>query len=439
MRDFEIGSNHAAPAPARRRSRRWLLALLLIGALLLVLLFGMRAALQPARVSALLLRQAGNALGLQITASGMSEYRLRGTPQLVLRDVTAREPGAETPVLRAERILVALPWSTIRSRGQSLVIRRIELDAPVLNLPAYLAWQARRPTAEETRIPTLSDGLGIVRGRIQHHTWAIEDVSLALPSLAPDKPLQARSSGRFNDGANRVAFDLAIALSAPSRRAQLRAHGPLDIERKDWRMRGALHLAGPMTFVDGAFVIAPASTGYVARYLADDVDLPLRLGAHGPFAYRNGVASYGFAALQLRGEGLIPQADARGALAMGERLALHLQGALAKWPQAWPALPPPLGASDSPLPFALDYLGRSDLSAPLQLHMRRKQTVFDARLRLPQMLAWIDQNAQGSPIPPLQGQLRTPELEIAGARLHDVQLQIDDPGVDLAPATPAKP
>ena len=78
-----------------------------------------RWALQPERAGNLLLRRAGSALGLQIEAQSI-DYRLRGTPQLVLREVTARQPGQQTALLAARRVFVSLPWSTIRARGADL-------------------------------------------------------------------------------------------------------------------------------------------------------------------------------------------------------------------------------------------------------------------------------------------------------------------------------
>ena len=84
---------------------------------------------------------------------------------LLLRDVVAREPGAATPLLRADRIYLSLPWSTIRARGSDLTVKRIELDRPQLDLPALQRWLATRPPSEK-RFPTLTDGLRITDGAI---------------------------------------------------------------------------------------------------------------------------------------------------------------------------------------------------------------------------------------------------------------------------------
>ena len=165
-----------------------------------------------------------------------------------------------------------------------------------------------------------------------------------------------------------------------------------------------------------------------------------------PNSYSHGHLEWaGTAALVLDGtgtasKGVIPDTRARGALALGRRLVLRLDGDIAAWPAQWPALPPPLSASTASMPFALDYAGRADFSDVAGLRVRRESTTFDARFRLPAVLAWLDVGASGSPLPPLQGRLRTPRVEIAGAQLDGVQIQFDDPEFDdpavAAPATP---
>ena len=126
----------------------------------------------------------------------------------------------------------------------------------------------------------------------------------------------------------------------------------------------------------------------------------------------------------------------RAAIALGRRLVLRLQGDIAAWPEAWPALPPPLSASATQLSFALDYADRTDFSGPATLQVKRDDTALDARFRLPDVLAWLDADAGGSPLPPLQGHLRTPRIDIAGARLEGVDIEFDDPGIAVPPPSP---
>ena len=78
------------------------------------------------------------------------------------------------------------------------------------------------------------------------------------------------------------------------------------------------------------------------------------------------------------------------------------------------------------MPFALDYAGRVDFSDLATLQVRRDDTSLDARFHLPVVLDWINADAGGSPLPPLQGKLRTPRVEIAGAQLEGVEIEFDD-------------
>jgi hypothetical protein len=93
-----------------------------------------------------------------------------------------------------------------------------------------------------------------------------------------------------------------------------------------------------------------------------------------------------------------------------------------------------LGQSDAPLPFALDYAGSNDLSDVVTLQLKREDTAFDGRFRLPEMLAWKDRGENGSPLPPLSGTVSTPRVEISGATLEGVQIEMQDPDLPAGPA-----
>jgi hypothetical protein len=109
-------------------------------------------------------------------------------------------------------------------------------------------------------------------------------------------------------------------------------------------------------------------------------------------------------------------------------LIVRLDGRLPVWPEAWPALPAPVGASRAPLPFALRYAGAPELSAPIDLELRRDAVRFDSRFRLNDVLAWTSDSA-GSPIPPLDGRLSAPRLDISGATLEGVEFVVDDESI----------
>ena len=425
----------AAPAPVRTRRGR--LARFAIITIITLMLLGMLAGylLQPQRASAFLLDRVGTSLGLRITASGKASYRLRGTPQLVLHKVIAQRPGDDTPLLRAERVFVSVPWSTIKARGAELVVQRVELDAPFVNLPALRRWLATRPPSD-TRIPTLTKGLRVTRGRIDNHDWSIVGIGVDLPFLAPGEPLRAHVQGRYLDPPTQLRFDLDVALSKPSNDAGLAAIGRITLQDDGWTLPSQVYLAGPLHLGDDDVSIAPAKIGLSARYISANTNLPFVLGAAGPLRFDEGVWTLDPVALILHGSGMIPNASAKGAVALGRRLVLRINGDIAAWPETWPALPPPLSGSTSPMPFKLDYVGRVDFSDVTALALRRDDTTFDARFKLPVVLGWVDSGTTGSPLPPLDGQLRTPRLEIAGATLEGVEVEFED---DLTMPAPAKP
>lgn len=413
--------------PSRGQPLRWLL--IALATVLLATLFGLQWLLRPATVTRLVLDRAGAALGLEISAAGIGEYRLRGQPQLVVRGLVARRPGDTAPLLSADRVLLSLPWSTLQTRGKDLTITRVELDGPRLDLQALTRWQETRPPATETRIPTLTDGLRINDGRMQHASWAITGLHAELPRLAPGEAVSATLAGAFEDRSGQVPFDLSVAMTAPSDGAGVAAIGPLAVTRDGWRIDGNLHLRGRLDLDDAGIALIAATLGYAGRWRAGDGGnngVHFVVGAHGPFAFRDGVWRYGWRRLLLRGDGNVPALDGCGAFALGERLVLHLQGDMREWPTAWPALPSPLAQSNSPLPFALDYAGRTDLSDRTVLQLRRDATTFDAQLRLPAVLDWIGASTEASPLPPLDGRLSSPLLEVGGMRLRGVEVELTE-------------
>ncbi|MDQ3617419.1 MAG: hypothetical protein M3374_01610 [Pseudomonadota bacterium] len=415
--------NESAPVGNRWSRKRFVLIGLM--ALLLVLALSLRWVSQPSQVAGLILDQVGDALGLEITAGGASEYRLRGTPMIVLRDVIARQPGANTPLLKAERIYLILPWSTLRARGAVLAATRIELDAPQLDLAALQAWQATRPPAD-TRIPTLSEGLKIIRGRIIGEGWSIDALNLQLPSLHPHQPLRARLDGHYRSRSLRVPFDLVAALTRPAAQAVLGVNGDITVESADWRLPMQAGFSGRLHAGDDGIGLDAFKYGAGARHVTDQRELPFVFGLAGPLRYRSGRFTIAPLGTAIRGEGSVPTIDAHGRLALTDRLRLQLDGELIAWPDTWPTLPPPIGQSTSPLPFALMYEGDRNLSDVTALQLQRDATRFDGRFRLPEILEWMEVMAADTPLPPLDGTLITPRMHISGAVLEGVEIEFDD-------------
>ena len=415
----------AAPRPVWRR----LLRLAVKSAVALIVLFLIAGwLLQTQRAGRYLLSLAGNSLGLDVNA-GMIDFRLHGTPQLVLNDVVATHRG-DAPLLRARRIFISVPWHTLRTFGDDLSVQRIELDAPTLNIPALQRWLATRPPSGPIRIPVLSDGLRVREGRIDNDDWRIDGLSIDLPALHPSQPVRARVRGRYVDTPISIPADLAITVADPQdllagKATNVSGTGTLSlIDTGGWRIPAQVLLVGPLRIGKDSALMKPAKLGIAARYQSGKTSIPFQLGLHGPMAFNNATWRFVPVSVVLMGEGTIPSAQARGSLSVGRSLGLHLDGALAGWPKDWPALPPPLSVSKSAMPFSLDYKGVTTFSDPVALNLRRDATTMEAYFRLPEVLTWLDAGSTGSPLPPLRGKLSTPRVELDGTTLEGVEIEL---------------
>lgn len=405
-------------------NRRRAIALAVIVALLLVALAALRWAAHPDTVGRLLLDRAGAALGLEISAESF-EYRLRGTPEVIARGVQARVPGASTPLLHAERVLLSVPWSTIRARGAVLDIQRLELDAPVLDLPAFQRWWATRPPGDGVA-PRFIDGIAIVRGRIDADGWRLDDLDIALPRFAVEAPLRAHVRGRYVASALQAPFDVRVAMVRASARSGIGVVGNAAPSTDGWRLPAWLQLSGRLHAGEGRIALERAALALRGRLHLDSAAHPLVAGAAGEMLIAGGGVRVEPLALVLRGEGVLPRLRSRGLLALQDDFALALAGEIAHWPEGWPTLPAPLERRDVPVPFALGYNGAPDLSAPLALRLERDGARFEGRLRIGAIGDWLEQLDRGTPLPPVVGTLRMPRLEIAGATLHGVEIHIQD-------------
>ncbi len=427
MPDVASATRGNSPS-ATRWPKSTLIAALLVAVLILIL--ALRYMLQPQQVSSAILDRVGNALGLQITASGVSEYHLRGVPTLVVRNVVAREPGAKRPLLRADRIFLSLPWSTIRARGAKLVFDRIELDRPVIDLPALQHWLDQRPPGT-TRLPTLSHGLQIRDGNLVAADWSITGLLLDLPILHADQPVAAHTRGRYRSGAFQAPFALAMTLDNPAIHSisALRVAGDISIQRDGWKIPARILLTG-MLDSTSTLELRQARLSASVKYVSSRSEpLPFSLGLAGTLRDAGKQWQLAPLAIAIRGHDAIPNLDAQGSIALGNQFVLQLHGTLPAWPSGWPALPAPIAQSHSPLPFALHYEGSSDLTAPAALQLHRDATTFDGRFQLAQLTSWMQSATNPSPLPPLQGHVTAPRLDIAGAQLQDVEITFDDPGV----------
>lgn len=421
----------ATPAPRSPWRRGGRIAAIVAVVVLLGLVASIGWISRPARLSELILDQVGTSLGLQITASGTSEYRLRGTPMLTVRGLDVRQPGSATALLTAERAYLALPWATLWAGGEDLTIGRVELDGPQLDLSALQDWLATRPEGGPLRIPTLTDGLRITRGLVAGDGWSVDRLSIATDHVSASQALAARLTGRLLMSTTTAPFDLQLALTRPAIGAGAAIAGIASVRSGQLRMPMALNLSGVLRDDADGIGLDATRLGAHARWFSEPSDeeptIAFALGISGRVRYRGGDLVVAPLAAAVRGQAKVPESvDATGSLALGDALALHLSGQVADWPAQWPALPAPLGESVSPFPFTVDYAGATDLSDPLNLQLSRDETRFDGQFRLPELTDWIAQLAVGTPLPPLTGTLTTPRIEVTGATLTGVRLQIDD-------------
>lgn len=411
-------------------TRRRRIILLVLTVLAVVSLLALRWLLQADNIAPVLLKFAGRSLDLEITASGIGEYRLRGTPQLIVRDVLVRQPGSDTALLRAERVLIAVPWSTLRARGRELTATRVELDAPIVDIAAVQRWLDTRPPSTAPP-PTLTRGIGIRRGTLLGEGWKIEQLDAQLPAFVPGQPLRTHLAGRYASPPLAAPFDLHVALTSSSLPAGVGIVGDIAPQADDWRLPSHIRLSGMLANRNG-LRMDHGVLGASLRYSSDGDALPFSIGIVGSLGLSDGLA-LAPVALALRGSGLVPVLDAHGAVSLDADLRITLDGALVHWPEAWPALPPPLGQSQAPVPFTLRYRGDSDFSSIASLQLQRGEARFDGRFRLFDVLGWVDAGSIGSPLPPLTGTLSAPRMEISGAVLEGVEMTLEDPGIPAAP------
>lgn len=424
--------NPATPSAPRRWGRIIAIAAMVA---LLALLIAIGWVSRPDRLAGLVLDRVGSALDLEITASGTSEYRLRGTPMLSVRGLVVRQPGAGDPLLTADRAYLSLPWTTLWAGGEDLTIRRVELDGPVLNLGALQAWLASRLTGEPARIPTLTKGLRVRGGQLAGDGWAVDRLGIASDRLDPAQPFAARVGGRVISGATNAPFDLQLALTRPAMNAGVGLAGIASAITPQWRLPFTLQLSGVLRDTAGGMGLDSALLGSNVRWFdlpsSAEPELEFTVGLAGRVRYRDGGLRISPLGAALRGKGDLPeQINATGSFALDDQLSLHLTGEIDEWPSGWPALPAPLADSQSPLPFVLDYEGAADLADQTRLRVSRDDVRFDGRFRVLELGPWMAQLANGTPLPPLRGTLELPRVEIAGATLTGVRLQMDDTEVD---------
>ena len=416
-------------APPRRRRWPWVIgAFVLLG---LLAAWWIDRQLEPHRLTARVLAYAGEALDLELSIDGDPEYALRPEPRLMLPNLVARRPGSTTPLLTATRVEVSLPWETLFG-SESVVVTRVQLDAPVLDARELQAWLASRPASDEPlRLPTLTEGLAIRDGEVRGDGWSLSRLMLQLPRLIPGEPAALDVRARVVSGES--THDVSLQLQADRASAETPALLKADVVAVDvenatpWtlELRGALSLTDDARWLRGSTITV---TGHQPA-LATGTLWTLR--GEGDLGHDDSGWHAEPLALVLQSGPALPDLSARGALHWRDGTRVTLDGTLTRWPADWPALPEPVVSAEAPIVFELDYTGGSGLDAPLLLKASRPDgTTLDVTAVPSELSAWLDADTT-SPLPPLRGTFETPRLQVGGVTLEGLRVHtLDDDAAD---------
>jgi hypothetical protein len=378
---------------AGARSRRWWTFLGVFAALALFGWWFVDRQLQPQRLTATVLTRLGDSLKLDIAFEGTPDYAFKPEPRLRVPNVVVTDPATGIVVLRAKRLEASLPWATIR--GGDIVITRLELDEPALDVDGLQRWLAARPKAP-FKLPTLTKGAAVADGTVVGNGWRLEDVDLDLPHLATGAPVD-------------LDFALRVRRDTTDVRAKGQAHLDAAAAASAYRLAARLELAHEPEPME-------ARVRSAGHYRLDDDGVALL--AH---------------SLDASTDAPLPSLSGEAWLDKHAQLALGFRGELAEWEKQWPALPPPVGAAKGPHPVVAVYRGKPDFSDPVRLGVAIGPARAQVAVRVREMLAWLD--APGaSPLPPLTGTASVPELDFEGAVLKGVRAEMHEDATVKAPA-----
>lgn len=413
------------------RRGRWLLAGLAAMALLAALLAGLAwRQLQPERLTPLLLREASQALGLELRVREPAEYWLRPEPRLVLRGLSAHRPGEEAALLSAERAELSLPWATLRGHG--LEITRVDLLKPRLDLPRLLAWLDARPPGEApVRLPTLTRGLGMADASVVAPDWHIDALDIDMPGFRPGHPTRLDATGRLHAAGGRV-LPFAVGLDGAAQwkdDALALALAALELQVRDGEdgatvayriaLAGDAGIGGGRAWLESPHARLRADLPDRQAYARLELE-PLRI------THASGTTTLAHSAFTLDGSRAVPALDGQLHAEIDQSLRLQAHARMQQWPEAWPALPEPLAGNGGPFLAGLAYEGPLDLGAPMDLEVSHEQASLQARFLIADLIGW-SLPASGSPLPPLSGRLQATSLQLGNTRLEGVSVVVHEP------------
>lgn len=438
-------------APARRsRSRRVLPVVLLV-----LVAAGLFVAwwLQPERLAGFATTRLGAALGLSIRHDA-GRMTLRPLPRLVLRGLRVGQPG-QPDFLTAERVDIAMPWATVRGGGDVLDFERVDLVAPRIDLPALQRWLASRPPSALVA-PRFVHGLHVSDGTVTGDGWRLGGLALDTPRWQPGSPADLNLRGHWDAAERGNTLDLTQRLHVDrvgnDTPLTLQGHGiaTLDGARIAWHQRlttrldwtpaawtlQRLRLAVDLDVTHGGQPV-PAALGLAAGSVrierANDalaiIPFGIVVSGHDPLPALSRFT--GLLRVGASPSGTTPSgAAATGTAHAGKGVHWTLAGTLSDWPASWPALPRPLAASRAPIVVALgsdagDGDARSDHGTMVRFDLARDDTRLQGRVDPAELRAWW-QAPRLHPLPPINGRLSTPRLDLDGVQLDGVQVELHD-------------
>jgi hypothetical protein len=388
---------------APRRRRRWLW-LGVLPALLLLGVLGLRALLQPERLSAFLLEQASQATGLQLELSQPAGIGLWPDLHLELNGLVARTPGAVAPLLRARNVEAVLPWSALHSGA--LQIRSLRVVAPQLDWAALQGWLATRESPDAPfSLPRIDADLEVREGRVTGQGWALDAVALHLPALRTGEKTTLRLGFMF------VRTPPATGGGAvkPAKTVRGEPVEPAAVPSGPAEPAAVRPQSGQLASTVRSKPVEPHSVRYGPYELL--LSATPRADAQGLRIDDLAIVLDGLADAPIPITGTVSWTRDAG-------FATSLIGELERWPAPWPALPLP--PADAPATIALTY------DAPrISLALDRADDGLEADFALGDLGAWMNDPA-APPLPPLAGSARAERLQTGGIELRGVELRIED-------------
>jgi len=366
-----------------KRARRMWIFLVSLGLILAIGAWWVNKQLEPTKLSNTVLGKIGKELNLKFEFTGLPSYALKPEPRLILPNFKVINPASNTVFLSAKRVEISLPWSTIL--GDTPHITRIEADDPILNFPGLRAWQTTRPVTP-FEVPTFTNGLEVNNGQLIDTGYSLSKINASLPHLENQQPIKAEVSGIFQQDKTSISFN-----------------GPIKIAKAGLNSQFTLESKGELKL--------------------GDKPLPYQIKTSGNFSSLEKSFDINSKTLSWISESPLPNLQASVNLSFGDILIVNSSGTIDQWPKDWPVLPAPLNQQTKNIPFQLNYSGKADFSDAISLKLSIEQSQFSSSLKIAEIMQWVERT-DGSPLPPLQGRLDTPNVELDGVSLEGVSIEI---------------